>query len=99
MPDCKASDDGKVYIRGLMWYREAAGATGERRRVPTFAALLTQLLALVFQRVVLIKINQEIANPPVALLVKSLACRKRIGRTSPAGRRLRTQAQALDARE
>lgn len=39
MPDCKASDDGKVYIRGLVWYREAAGATGERRRVPTFAAL------------------------------------------------------------
>lgn len=29
MLDCKANDDGKVYIRGPMWYREAAGATGE----------------------------------------------------------------------
>lgn len=83
MPDCKASDDGKVYIRGLVWYREAAGATGERRRVPTFAA---STISLDFQRTVLIKINQEIANPPVALLVKSPACRKRIVRTNLPGR-------------
>lgn len=83
MLDCKANDDGKVYIRGPMWYREAAGATGEPpangggfQRLQPYSTI-----SLVLQRVELIKINQEIANPPVALLVKSLACRKRIVRT------------------
>lgn len=47
MLDCKANDDGKVYIRGPMWYREAAGATGEPpANGGGFQRLQPQLLAL-----------------------------------------------------
>lgn len=75
-----------VKFISVSWYGTA------RRQVPLVNGGGSQrwqpysTISLDFQRIALIKINQEIANPPVALLVKSPACRKRIVRTNLPGR-------------